>query len=97
MAISYGMARTSIKATYSLDPETVRVLDQVSRRWGVSKSEALRRAILASARLPADDTNTRIAALDRAQAALQLDAGAADAWVEEVRAERSTWKRPDNT
>ena len=36
------MATTTIKATYSLDPETVRLLERVSRRWGVSKSEARR-------------------------------------------------------
>lgn len=88
------MARTSIKATYSLDPETVRVLDQVSRRWGVSKSEALRRAILASAKLPSEDVNDRLAALDRAQKAFGLDAAAADAWVREIRAERRAVKRP---
>ena len=94
MAISYGMARTSIKATYSLDPETVRVLDQVSRRWGVSKSEALRRAILASANTPADDAATRLAALDHAQRVLKLDSETADAWIKEVRAERRAWKLP---
>ena len=88
------MARTSIKATYSLDPETVRILDQVSRRWGVSKSEALRRAILASAKLPGDNANARLAALDRAQKTLGLSADAAGKWVRQVRAERRAVKSP---
>jgi len=94
MAISFDMARTSVKATYSLDLETVRVLDEVSRRWGVSKSEALRRAILASANLPADGTNDRLAALDRAQRAAGLTLDSANAWVREIRAERRATKRP---
>ena len=38
------MAIPKIKATYSLDVETVRMLVHMARRWGVSKSEALRRA-----------------------------------------------------
>ena len=88
------MARTSIKATYSLDEETVRVLDQVSRRWGVSKSEALRRAILASAKLPGSDVSEKLAALDRLQASIGLTPAAADAWVKEVRAQRRAWKWP---
>lgn len=88
------MARTSIKATYSLDPETVRVLDQVSRRLGVSKSEALRRAIHASAKLPRSDVTDRLAALDRAQQAIGLTPAAADAWIKEIRAERRAWKLP---
>ena len=88
------MARTSIKATYSLDPETVSVLDQVAKRWGVSKSEAMRRAILASAKLPSAEAYDRLAALDRLQKSLGLTAEAADAWVKEVRAERRAWKLP---
>ena len=88
------MARTSIKATYSLDEETVRVLDQVSRRWGVSKSEALRRAILASAKLPRSDVSEKLAALDRLQASIGLTPAAADAWIKDIRAERRAWKLP---
>jgi hypothetical protein len=94
MAILYGMARTSIKATYSLDPETVRVLDQVSRRWGVSKSEALRRAIHAASDLPGEAVNEKLAALDRLQKSLGLTMESADAWIREIRAERRAWKPP---
>lgn len=39
------MGDTTIMATYSLDIETVRALDGMAKRWRVSKSEALRRAI----------------------------------------------------
>ena len=94
MAIYSGMARTSIKATYSLDPETVRVLDQVSRRWGVSKSETLRRAIHAAALVPGEAANDRLATLDRLQSSLKLTPEAADAWIKDIRAERRAWKPP---
>ena len=43
------MAVTTIKSTYSLDVETVRTLEMLARRWDVSKSEVLRRAIRAAA------------------------------------------------
>ena len=50
MAILRGMAITTIKSTYSLDVETVRMLESLARRWNVSKSEVLRRAIRSAAR-----------------------------------------------
>jgi Ribbon-helix-helix protein, copG family len=40
-----GMATPTIKSTYTLDLDTVRALEDMARRLGVSKSEALRRAI----------------------------------------------------
>ena len=84
------MAIPRIKATYSLDTETVRLLERVSHRWGVSKSEVLRRAIRASASLPtppnADDA--RLSALDRLQKAAGLDPSTARAWERKVGAER---------
>lgn len=82
------MAIPKIKATYSLDPETVDLLDRVSRRWGVSKSEALRRAIRASASRAGRDDG-RLAALDRLQRATALDASAVARWARRVRAERN--------
>src|SRR5207249_7015562 len=39
------MALPMIKSTYTLDVATVRTLEALARRWKVSKSEALRRAI----------------------------------------------------
>ena len=86
MAISSGMAIPKIKATYSLDPETVALLERVSRRWRVSKSEALRRAIRASATMPAGEEAT--APLDRLQRFAPLDPKAAAQWQRRVRAER---------
>jgi hypothetical protein len=83
------MANPTIKATYTLDVETLRVLERVARRWGVSKSEALRRAIRASVSIAADPA-TPLEALDELQAAAGMTATAAETWAREARAERRT-------
>jgi hypothetical protein len=82
------MARTSVKATYALDVESVRALEKMARRWEVSKSEALRRAIHAAAAAQARDGGQGLDALDRLQRSLALTPARARAWVREVRVER---------
>ena len=81
-----------IKATYTLDPDTVRALEAMARRLGVSKSEALRRAIHIAARAGRlgrgdrpGETDPRLAALDRLRKRLALTPESADAWVRETR------------
>jgi hypothetical protein len=44
-----NMTIPRIKGSYSLDATTVAMLERLAYRWDVSKSEALRRAIRASA------------------------------------------------
>jgi len=66
------MAVTSVKTTYSLDVETVEKLEQLARRWGVSKSEAMRRAIRAAAKLPPPGSENAIRALDELQQSLGM-------------------------
>lgn len=79
------MASTTIKGTYALDPETVQLLERMARRLGVSKSEALRRAIRSAARTRGD-ANASLSALDRLQTAA---AGVpVERWATEVRQER---------
>jgi hypothetical protein len=82
------MATMTIKSTYSMDVETVQTLEQLARRWKVSKSEALRRAIRAAASrdLPvgADGTD----ALDELQRSLGMSAAAARRWETDARSER---------
>ncbi|GJG85855.1 hypothetical protein tb265_10360 [Gemmatimonadetes bacterium T265] len=83
------MAVPKIKGTYSLDPSTVGELEQVAKRWGVSKSEAIRRAIHAAAEgVRSAHVTTRLDLFDQLQQSLGLDQAAADAWVADVRAER---------
>jgi hypothetical protein len=91
-----GMATQTIKTTYALDVETVRTLERVARRWGVSRSEALRRAIRVAARDtgPASDA---IVALDALQRSLGLSATATRAWASRVRAERRASTRRRQT
>ena len=43
------MPTPMVKSTYALDTETLAALEQVAKRWGVTKAEALRRAIRAAA------------------------------------------------
>ena len=82
------MATTTIKTTYSLDVESVRALDELAGRWGVSKSEALRRTIRSeAARQPARGRDA-LAALDQLQAALRSRNVDLEQWAREVEAGR---------
>ncbi len=82
------MAITSIKSTYSLDVETGRQLEEMARRWRVSKSEALRRAIHAVAQQSPEEQSDALEALNELQGALKLTSAQARAWVKQVMAER---------
>jgi predicted transcriptional regulator len=82
------MAIPKIKATYALDSETVRALERMARRWKVSKSEALRRAIRAAAEREATEAGDALAALDRMQQLLALTPAAARRWRSAARTER---------
>ena len=84
------MAITTIKATYSLDIESVRKLDAIAHRWRVSKSEALRRAIRIAADLREPGAAEPTTALDLLQRSLKLTSAAADRWRRHVRSERRT-------
>lgn len=83
-----GMATPVIKTTYALDAETVRALERMARRWGTSKSEALRRAIRAAAAEAGEETGTPLQALDRLQRAARLPAARARKWAGKSRSER---------
>jgi Zn-dependent peptidase ImmA (M78 family) len=82
------MATHTVKTTYALDVETVRTLEDLARRWNVSKSEALRRAIRASSVQAPGEELTPIQALDRLQRRLSLSPRGAARWAAEARAER---------
>ncbi len=90
------MAIPKIKATYSLDQETVRLLDRVASRWGVSKSEALRRAIRSAAAAAGErESVPGLDALSRIQKGLGLSASVAAAWARQSRAERRAGSRAE--
>jgi hypothetical protein len=90
MAISWSMATPRVKSTYSLDLETVQALDDLARRWGVPKSEALRRAIRAAADAEGGVMGGPLAALDALQASARLSPAKANTWARQVRTERDT-------
>ena len=61
-----------IKSTYSLDLESIRRLEAMSKRLGISKSEALRRAIRSTAKDVIDHKSEALLALDELQELLKL-------------------------
>ena len=84
------MATPTVKTTYALDVETVRALEGMARRWGVSKSEALRRTIRAAAHGPAPGAPKTLAALSALQRSLDLSSDAAARWARQTKRERRT-------
>ena len=91
---SLGMATTTIKSTYALDVETVGALEALARRWNVSKSEAMRRVIRASAAAHAVNVAPEpLQALDELQKMLALAPAAAARWSSQVRADRRAGSR----
>jgi len=84
----YNMATPTIKSTYVMDVGTARALERIARRWNVSKSEALRRAIHASAEQEPPEAGDALQALDQLQRSLKLTPARARAWARAVRVER---------
>lgn len=93
MAIIQGMAIPTIKSTYVMDVGTVQALERIARRWKVSKSEALRRAIRAAAEQPQPESVDALRALDELQRSLKLTPVTARAWARAVRRERTAASR----
>ncbi len=87
------MATPQIKSTYSMDLETTQLLEGLARRWQVSKSEALRRAIRAAAGRPSESGSEALKALDALQRATGLSASAAREWADAARTERRAASR----
>jgi len=83
-----------IKATYTLDVNSVRQLERLARRLNTSKSGALREAIRLATTHALQPGEEEIAALDALQGSLALDARAAREWLRSVRAERRGTPRP---
>jgi len=90
MAIMSDMAKKTIRSTFALDPETVAALDRLAEKWGVSKSETLRRVIAVAARVEEVDASAdAVAALEALQERLSLTPEKTEAWVRETRALRA--------
>jgi predicted nucleic acid-binding protein/predicted RNase H-like HicB family nuclease len=101
----YGMRPQKVKATYSLDSDTVRRLDRLARIWNTSKSGALRRAIddAAAASLPVsphrddaptdDEIRLKLQALSDLQSSATLSRPDAEEWARRVSEERRAWAK----
>lgn len=83
-----------MKATYALDAASVKALERMARRWAVSKSEALRRAINAAAASDDASPKQKIEQFERLQAEIALTPAKARAWECDVRAERRAARAP---
>ena len=82
------MAIPNIKSTYSLDVESVRVLEALAQRWKVSKSEVLRRAIRIAANGDYAEGGTTLQALDRLQSSVRERSIDLEKWARDVKSER---------
>lgn len=82
------MSKLLIKATYHLDAPTVRKLDDMARRRGVTASEALREAIKLASVNGSKKQGSALKALDSLQTSLKLTNAKARAWANKAHAER---------
>ena len=72
-----------------MDMETMRRIDNLARRWDVSKSEVLRRAL----RIADEQSglSERVEALKQLQVSMDLSRERVEGWVSDIRAERDAW------
>ena len=73
-------------SSVSLDPSTLAVVEQLARAWGVSKEEAVRRAVTQAESVPVAAPNSdRLQAFNQLRSRLQLTPEKAAAWPSSVR------------
>ena len=82
------MARLSVKSTYSLDLSTVHALERLAKRWNVSKSEVLRRAVLMAEQAAQSGAPDSLQALDELQRSLGMTPARVKMWLQEAHEER---------
>ena len=101
------MSAPRLKATYTLDAETIKLLERLARLWKTSKSGVVRRAIEEAASAerkrsrstgPARqaEIDRRLLALDRFQESMTSSEGETEAWVRQIREERRGWPGGDS-
>ena len=82
------MAIPTIESTFLLDVESVRTLETLAKRWRVSKTEVLRRAIRIAATEGRPENDTALSALDRLQNSVRQRQVDASRWVRDLKADR---------
>lgn len=88
------MASMTVRSTFAFDPVTAQRLEHLAKRWGLSKSEVLRRVIASaeSGSLPLGQReipSTPLEAFRRIQTADILPPGTAAQWQAELAEERA--------
>lgn len=86
--VPFRMAIPKIKATYSLEPDVIRDLESIARKWQVSKSEAVSRAIR-QANESKGEVSGALDALDKLQQIVAEKHVDAERWGREIRDERA--------
>lgn len=76
---------SATKATYSLDAVSLKRLQRLARRWQVSKTEAIRRALAKADEADGPSAEERIAALHSLQKSLKERGVDFDAWQQTIR------------
>ena len=85
MAILSRMTGAKIKATYSLDVETVRDLERMAKQLKISKSAALRRAVRLAVGFEPRAGEDQLSALEELQQSLDLAPEDLREWEEKSR------------
>lgn len=93
MATLSSMAITTIKSTYSLDVESVRTLEALARRWGVSKSEVIRRSLRIAASTAGDGELSPLKALAELQEVVRERGVDLERWGRNLKKERRAGER----
>ena len=89
------MSTTLKRTSMALDQESLRILDDLSHDWDVSKAEVIRRSLK-----QANDEHLKESKKKSPLEALQwlqnngISAKAAEEWKAEIKAEREAWKDP---
>jgi predicted transcriptional regulator len=73
------------KSTFSLDATTVERLNRLARRWQVSKTEVLRRAVAGASEAVDATVAQRVAALDQLECWVEEQKIDTDKWLETIK------------
>ena len=87
------MPTAKIKATFSLDTDTIKELERMAKRLRISKSEALRRAIRLAARAEPRPGEDQLEALNELQESLNLAPDDLRKWERQARRLRQASSR----
>ena len=82
------MIKKTGKSTYSLDAESLHILEALAKRWKVSESEGLHHAIRVAATEGETENKGVLDVLEQLQSSLRLRKVDLAAWEQEVRSER---------